>query len=412
MTIILYAIPGFIFLILVEWLYGLARSRNTYRVADTITSISLGSISRLRGLLFLGFGGWFYTRATDGAHLFDLPDEGLGIWILAMLAYDFSYYWFHRISHEVNLFWAAHVVHHQSEDYNLGTALRQSGSGLFGFIFYLPWLYIGVPAEILFASGALNLVYQFWVHTQHVHRIGWLEYVLVTPSNHRVHHAQNKMYIDRNYGGILCIWDRMFGSFQDELENEPCIYGIRKPLDSYNPFWANVHVYWSTWLDSWHAKRWQDKLKVWFKGPGWRPPGLDETHPVNKLALEDFRKFDPLVSGPVRLYAFFQFFFTTLAGTGLLIMAGEWRTTNVVLATCLVFFSFYLQSAWTLGKRHASRLEWLKLGLVIVIARVIPLNSNTVLALQVYVVISALFLAWLSTRAPRQVLSGSQQFRK
>ncbi|NOR21004.1 MAG: hypothetical protein GQ538_13060 [Xanthomonadales bacterium] len=401
MNIILYAIPGFIFLILAEWVYGLARGRNTYRVADTITSISLGSISRLRGLLFLGFGAWFYTRASDGYHLLDLPNEGFGIWLLAMLAYDFSYYWFHRISHEVNLFWAAHVVHHQSEDYNLGTALRQSGSGLFGFIFYLPWLYIGIPAETLFASGALNLVYQFWVHTQHVHRIGWLEYILVTPSNHRVHHAQNKIYIDRNYGGILCIWDRMFGSFQDELVDEPCIYGIRRPLKSYNPFWANVHVYWATWLDSWHAARWQDKIKVWFKGPGWRPPGLDETHPVKKTVLEDFRKFDPPISKPIRLYAFFQFFCTTLAGTGMLIMAATWETFAVVFATSLIFFSFYLQSAWTQSRKFANWLEWLKLGLVFLIAGYLPLSSTAILTLQVYLVLSTLSLVWISTQPMR-----------
>ncbi len=398
MTIILYAIPGFIFLILAEWLYGLARGRNTYRVADTITSISLGSISRLRGLLFLGFGAWFYTRASDGYHLFDLPTEGFGIWLLAMLAYDFSYYWFHRISHEVNLFWAAHVVHHQSEDYNLGTALRQSGSGLIGFVFYLPWLYIGIPAEILFASGALNLIYQFWVHTQHVDRIGWLEYVLVTPSNHRVHHAQNKIYIDRNYGGILCIWDRMFGSFQDELADEPCIYGIRKPLKSYNPLWANVHVYWATWLDSLHAARWQDKFKVWFKGPGWRPPGLDESHPIEKTALEDFRKFDPPVARATRLYAFFQFFCTTLAGTGMLIAAGEWDTTAVVFATGLIFFSFYLQSAWTQGQKFTSWLEWLKLGLVFVIPDFLPLNPVFEFTLQIYLAISVSTLAWLNAQ--------------
>lgn len=250
MKIILYAIPGFIFLILAEWLYGLIRGRNTYRVADTIASISLGSISRLRELIFLGFGAWFYTRATEGFHLFDLPDAGPGIWLFALIAYDFSYYWFHRISHEVNLFWASHVVHHQSEDYNLGTALRQSGSGFFGFIFYLPWLYIGIPPEILLASGAINLVYQFWVHTEHVPKLGPIETIFVTASNHRVHHAQNEIYIDRNYGGILILWDRIFGSFQEELDSEPCVYGIRKPLKSYNPFWANVHVYWLTLLDS------------------------------------------------------------------------------------------------------------------------------------------------------------------
>jgi len=396
MTIILYAIPGFITLILAEWLYGLARGRNTYRVADTITSISLGSISRLRGLLFLGLGAWFYTRASNGYHLLDLPDEGVGIWLFALVAYDFSYYWFHRISHEVNLFWAAHVVHHQSEDYNLGTALRQSGSGLFGFVFYLPWLYIGIPAEILFASGALNLVYQFWVHTQHVYRIGPFEYVVVTPSNHRVHHAQNRIYIDRNYGGIFCIWDRMFGTFQDELKDEPCIYGIRKALRSYNPFWANVHVYWATLLDSWHAKRWQDKIKVWFKGPGWRPPGLAEAYPVEKIPLDNFRKFDPPVSKPVRMYAFFQFICTTLAGTGMLIAANQWDTTAVVLATGLIFLSFYLQSAWTEGQKNAIWLEWLKLGLVLIIPAFLPLEPVILTTIRVYLVISFLSLSYLT----------------
>jgi sterol desaturase/sphingolipid hydroxylase (fatty acid hydroxylase superfamily) len=408
MKIILYAIPGFIFLILVEWLYGLARGRNTYRVADTITSISLGSISRLRGLFFLGLGSWFYTKAADGYHLFELPDKGVGIWLFALLAYDFSYYWFHRISHEVNLFWAAHVVHHQSEDYNLGTALRQSGSGLFGFIFYLPWLYVGIPPEILFASGAINLVYQFWVHTEHVPKLGPFEYIFVTASNHRVHHAQNRIYIDRNYGGIFIIWDRLFGSFQEELAEEPCIYGIRKPLKSYNPFWANVHVYWSVLLDSWHARRWRDKFKVWFKGPGWRPAGLDESHPVEMIALEEFSKFDPVVTRPVRIYAFFQFFCATLASTGLLVVATDWASKPMLLAIGLIFFSFYLQGAWTEGRPFTRWLEWLKLGMVFVVLAYLPLKSTMLLMLQVYLLISVLSLIWLSvnptrTRAPAVV---------
>lgn len=401
MKIILFAIPVFITLILAEWLYGLARGRNTYRIADTITSISLGSISRLRGLLFLGLGAWFYTRAADGYQLFDLPDKGIGIWLFALVAYDFSYYWFHRVSHEVNLFWAAHVVHHQSEDYNLGTALRQSGSGLFGFIFYLPWLYIGIPAEILFASGALNLVYQFWVHTQHIDRMGLLEYVMITPSNHRVHHAQNKIYIDRNYGGIFCIWDRVFGTFQPELRDEPCIFGIRKPLKSYNPFWANIHVYWSTLQDSWHARRWQDKIRMWFKGPGWRPAGLDQTHPIERTPLESFRKYDPSASKPARLYAFFQFLCTTLAGFGLLIIADVWDSTALIMATGLIFISFYLQSTWTEGRSFARWLEWLKLALVFVASSYLPLGPTMVLTLQAYLVISVLSLTWLMTKPLR-----------
>jgi len=406
MKIILYAIPGFIFLILAEWLYGMARGRNTYRVADTITSISLGSISRLRGLLFLGIGAWFYERASGGYHLLDLPGEGFGIWLFAIVAYDFSYYWFHRISHEVNLFWAAHVVHHQSEDYNLGTALRQSGSGLFGFIFYLPWLYAGIPPEILFASGALNLVYQFWVHTEHVPKLGPLEYIFVTASNHRVHHAQNRIYIDRNYGGIFIFWDRLFGSFQEELSNEPCIYGIRKPLHSYNPFWANVHVYWAVFLDSWHASSWLDKIRVWFKRPGWRPAGLDETHPVQRISLQNFSKYDPAVPVPARAYAFFQFFCTTLASTGMLMVANSWPSTPVVLATTLIFFSFYIQSTWTEGRGYARWLEWLKLGLVFVLLPSLPLGPAMLLTLRIYLLISAVTLAWMTMRKIPVVASG------
>jgi alkylglycerol monooxygenase len=398
MKIILYAIPGFILLIFAEWVYGLIRGRNTYRVADTITSISLGSISRLRGLFFLGLGSYFYTRASGGYHLFDLPDSGVGIWLFALVAYDFSYYWFHRISHEVNLFWAAHVVHHQSEDYNLGTALRQSGSGFFGFIFYLPWLYIGIPPEILFASGAINLVYQFWVHTQHVPKLGPVEYVFVTASNHRVHHAQNAIYVDRNYGGIFIIWDRMFGSFQEELENEPCIYGIRKALHSYNPFWANFHVYWATLKDSWHTRRWQDKFMIWFKGPGWRPADVDKAYPVELTRLENFSKFDPGVSNLVRIYAFFQFFCATLASTGLLIVAKDWTSTPLLMSIGLIFFSFYLQGVWTEGHPWARWLEWLKLGAVFVFMTRLPLTPAIELSLQIYLMISVVFLGWLTVR--------------
>jgi alkylglycerol monooxygenase len=406
MKIVLYAIPVFILLILVEWLYGLARGRNTYRVADTIASISLGSISRLRNLLFLGLGAGFYEKAAGGYHLFDLPDSGPGIWLFALLAYDFSYYWFHRVSHEMNLFWAAHAVHHQSEDYNLGTALRQSGSGLFDFIFYLPWLYVGIPPEILLASGAINLVYQFWVHTQHVPKLGPLEYVFVTASNHRVHHAQNRIYIDRNYGGIFIFWDRLFGSFQEELPGEPCVYGIRKPLKSYNPFWANIQVYWSVFLDSWRAERWSDKLRIWFKGPGWRPAGLDEKYPVEKTSLQNFCKYDPETPGPVRAYAFFQFFCTTLAATGILVAESSWDYEPLVLAIAWIFFSFYIQSAWTEGRESAEWLEWLKLATAFVLLPGLPLNSTLYWTLQIYLLVSALVLIGVRTKT-REIIKAA-----
>jgi alkylglycerol monooxygenase len=398
MKIILYAIPGFVVLILVEWLYGLLRGRNTYRLADTIMSISLGSISRLRGLVFLGIGSFFYARAAGDSHLFDLPDQGLAIWLFALVAYDFSYYWFHRISHEVNFFWAAHVVHHQSEDYNLGTALRQSGSGLFGFVFYLPWLYIGIPPEILFASGAINLVYQFWVHTEHVPKLGPVEYVFVTASNHRVHHAQNSIYIDRNYGGIFIIWDRIFGSFQEELTEEPCIYGIRKSLKSYNPLWANFHVYWSILLDSWRATRWSDKIRIWFSNPGWRPEGLDFKYPIERLPLEAFNKYDPKSTSSAKAYAFLQFFATTLAATGLMIVANDWPIGHLLVTTGFLIFSFYVQSTWTEARVFDNALEWFKLGLALLLLAWLPLGITAVLVLAGYLAASLLIMTWLTVR--------------
>ncbi len=157
--------------------------------------------------------------------------------MVAALAWDFCYYWFHRFSHEISILWAAHAVHHQSEDYNLSTALRQTSTGfLFGWIFYLPLFLIGFPLEILVAVNAINLIYQFWVHTQLVGRLGVFDRIFVTPSNHRVHHAQNARYIDKNYGGMLILWDRLFGTFEDEAEDEPVVFGVRKPLANLNPF--------------------------------------------------------------------------------------------------------------------------------------------------------------------------------
>ena len=177
------------------------------------------------------------------------------MWIGALLAYDFCYYWLHRAGHRVAVLWAAHVVHHQSEDYNLSTALRQTSSGfLFGWIFYLPLAVAGVPPLVFGTVALIDLLYQFWVHTQQVGKLGWFDRWFCSPSNHRVHHAVNERYLDKNYGGILIVWDRLFGTFAEEDDAEPCVYGTRAPLRSWNPVWANLQVYRDLWLDSWRAR--------------------------------------------------------------------------------------------------------------------------------------------------------------
>ena len=196
-----------------------------------------------------------YTWAFQHVALFELSASSPWVWIGALIGYDFCYYWLHRAGHRIGVLWAAHVVHHQSEDYNLGTALRQTSSGfLLGWIFYLPLAVAGVPPLVFGVVALIDLLYQFWVHTQQVGKLGWFDRWFCSPSNHRAHHGVNERYLDKNYGGILILWDRLFGSFVEEDEREPVVYGTRAPLRSFNPLWANLQVYRDLWLDSWRTR--------------------------------------------------------------------------------------------------------------------------------------------------------------
>jgi sterol desaturase/sphingolipid hydroxylase (fatty acid hydroxylase superfamily) len=306
-NLVVYAVPFFILAIIVELGYGLARHRNTFRLNDSVSSLFLGVLSQARRFVTLGMGGYIYYLITQ---YFSLPllDAGdWATWVLALVLYDFCYYWLHRMGHERAVLWAAHVAHHQSEDYNLTTALRQTSTGfLLGWIFYIPMYLLGIPAEVVVTVGSINLIYQFWVHTEHLPKLGWYEWFFVTPSNHRVHHAQNELYLDRNYGGMFIIWDRLFGTFQEERDDEPPIYGIRGPLNSWNPVRALTHIYVDMARDSWHTARWRDKLGVWTGRTGWRPADVARRFPRGKNNLAQFRKFDPPTAPLLGCYAFFQ----------------------------------------------------------------------------------------------------------
>ena len=307
MNLVVYAVPFFILAIILEWLYGLARHRNTFRLNDSISSLFLGVLSQARRFVTLGIGGYVYYLITQYFSLPLMDASHWFTWVLATVLYDLCYYWLHRMGHERTILWAAHVAHHQSEDYNLTTALRQTSTGfLLGWIFYIPMYLLGIPAEVVVTVGAINLIYQFWVHTEHVPKLGWYEWVFVTPSNHRVHHAQNDIYLDRNYGGIFILWDRLFGTFQEELASEPPVYGIRGALKSWNPVRALTHIYVDMFRDSWHTARWRDKLRVWVGRTGWRPEDVARRFPHTKTDLAGFRKFDPAVSPLVGCYAFAQ----------------------------------------------------------------------------------------------------------
>ena len=295
--IIVLATPVFLLLIALEFAVGLARGRNTYRLADSLNSIGLGVMSQVSGVFGKLLRIGVYTLAYDQLALQHLPANSPWVWLGALLAYDFCYYWYHRAGHRVAVLWAAHAVHHQSEDYNLGTALRQTSSGfLLGWLFYLPMAIVGVPPLVFGVVALVDLLYQFWVHTQQVGRLGWFDRWFCSPSNHRVHHAVNDRYVDRNYGGILVIWDRLFGSFQDEDPAEPCVYGTRSPLRNWNPLWANLQVYRDLALDSWRAQAWPDKLRVWLAPPGWRPADVAARWPKPAFDIRAVQRFDPPIT--------------------------------------------------------------------------------------------------------------------
>jgi alkylglycerol monooxygenase len=358
MSLVMYAIPFFILLMAVEYVYGRMRGRNTYRLADTLNSLSLGTLSRLTGLVKLGLAGLVFDLARGHLGFVTLSADSWLVWAVAFVAYDFCYYWSHRFGHEWKLFWASHVAHHQSEEFNLSTALRQTSTGN-TFLFYVPLYLLGFPTEMIVTVSALNLIYQFWVHTEHVPALGMVEWLFVTPSNHRVHHAKNPCYIDRNYGGVFIVWDRLFGTYQPERADHPCSYGITHQLASWNPLWANLHVWLDTARDTVRTRRLRDKVKLWFSSPGWRP---DDLPPV--AAHWQSPKFDPATVPGSGAVVFVQYWLVTAASLALLVLAPGLPYPFVGCALVLLVYSFYVQGAFLEGRRHSAAAEYLRLALL------------------------------------------------
>ncbi|WP_343628454.1 sterol desaturase family protein [Roseateles sp.] len=312
--VLLIAVPLFGLCIALEWLWGRLKGRDNYRLADSLSSLSQGLMSLAVAAVTPLFQNGLYLMAQPHIALVS-PSVWDGCWgfVVAIVLYDFCDYWLHRVSHESALFWAAHTVHHQSEHFNLTTALRQeSFYAVMGTPFFLPMALLGIPAEQYAAAGLFVLLYQFWIHTEHVGRLGWLDRIFSTPSNHRVHHAVNPGYLDKNYGAVLVIWDRMFGTFVEE--SEPCVYGTVKPLHSWNPLFAVGQFYGELFQRMRATPRWSDKLKVLFKSPGWAPPGLSFNAEPDAERLRQPR-FDP-PTRPLDRWRALGLFLVTAAAAG------------------------------------------------------------------------------------------------
>lgn len=398
MNPILYAIPVFLLLIAIEALVARARGQGGLRLNDAIGSLSLGTLSQVEGvfgkLLLLGVYVWTFEHLR----WFELSGDAWWVWAAGLVLYDFLYYWYHRFGHEVAVFWAAHVVHHQSEEYNLTTALRQTSSGfLLGWLLFLPMAVLGFPPKVFVVVALLDLLYQFWIHTEQVGKLGAFDRWFASPSNHRVHHAVNARYLDKNYGGVLMLWDRWFGTFVEEDAAEPPVYGTRVPLRSWNPLWANLDTYCALAADSWHAQRWSDKLRVWIKPPGWRPADVAMRFPKPAFDLSQRRKFDPPVTTAASIYCGLQYLSLIVVLANFLLIADVIGWGRALTYAGWIALSLYSLGRALEGRSQAAMIEALRLSLGFVSLLLgFPVLTAGVAGLAMgWLAISAFFAVWV-----------------
>jgi len=378
MDYIALSVPVFFILIGVELAYSFYKKLNYYRLNDSISNLSQGIGQQMidvfmKTVLFFG-----YKYIFENWRIFDLP-KSIWIWIILFIGVDFCYYWFHRMSHQINLLWAAHIVHHQSEEYNLTVALRQSWfQSWFSWVFYLPLAFLGFDPLIFITLSSFNTLYQFWIHTRAIKSLGLLEWILNTPSHHRVHHGSNPRYIDKNHAGTLIIWDRMFGTFQKE--EEEVYYGITTPLASWNPVWANVH-YWDELLrTARESPRWRDKINVFIKAPGWFPEHLGGFQKPKEIDAQGYQKYNPEFHKRLSGYVLLQFLIGITAGSSILFL----HKTLPVLPTAIGSF-FIILTLLTCGalleqKKWLRHFEYsrLALGIVIVLSLGFPIGYQVI----------------------------------
>ena len=306
--ILLIAMPVFLLLVLFEKWWGWRKGQDTVRNMDMIASLSSGVTNVTKDVLGLSITIISYGWMVNHWALVHVP-TGFWCYFIAFMALDLTGYLVHKIDHEYNFFWNAHIIHHSSEEYNLACALRQSISSFFRIftIFLLPAALLGVPASVIGIVAPLHLFAQFWYHTRHIGKMGFLEKIIVTPSHHRVHHAINPEYLDKNYGQIFIFWDKWFGTFQEELAHVPAVYGITRPAQTWNPIKINFMHMSLLIKDAWRTKNWKDKFRIWLMPTGWRPADVAQQYPVFKIEnVYHFEKYDTKNSTAFSVWIWFQ----------------------------------------------------------------------------------------------------------
>ena len=306
--ILLIAMPIFLVLVLLEKLYGWYKGFDTVRNMDMISSLSSGVTNVTKDVLGLSITILSYEWLVKHIAVYEIKATWL-TYVVAFLVLDFAGYWTHRWAHHINIFWNRHIVHHSSEEFNLACALRQSISVFFNIFTFLliPAALLGVPGKVIAVVAPLHLFAQFWYHTRHIGRMGFLEKIIVTPSHHRVHHAINPEYLDKNLAAIFIWWDKWFGTFQEELPDKPPVYGITRPVSTWNPIKINFQHLWLLISDAWRTQNIRDKFRIWFMPTGWRPADVEERYPVPKINdVYHFDKYDPKASIALHVWCWVQ----------------------------------------------------------------------------------------------------------
>ena len=306
--ILLIAMPVFLLLVLFEKWWGWRKGQDTVRNMDMIASLSSGVTNVTKDVLGLSITIISYGWMVEHLAIVHIA-SGFWCYLIAFMALDLTGYLVHRIDHEITFFWNAHLIHHSSEEYNLACALRQSISSFFRVFtfFLLPAALLGVPATVIGIIAPIHLFAQFWYHTRHIGKMGILENIIVTPSHHRVHHAINPEYLDKNYGQIFIFWDKWFGTFQEELPQVPAVYGITRPVNTWNPIKINFMHLSLLIQDAWRTSNWKDKFRIWLMPTGWRPADVKEKYPIFKIEdLYQFEKYDPKSSPAFNTWIWLQ----------------------------------------------------------------------------------------------------------
>jgi len=405
--ILLIAMPAFFVLVLFEKFWGVWKGKDTVPVNDMISSLSSGITNVTKDVLGLSIAVISYSWLFDKFSFFQIEATWV-VFVIAFFALDFAGYWTHRIAHEYNIFWNNHIVHHSSEEFNLACALRQSISSIVKIfaVFLLPAAILGVPPQVIAVVAPLHLFAQFWYHTRHIGRMGFLEKIIVTPSHHRVHHAINPEYLDKNYGQIFIFWDKWFGTYQEEMDEVPAVYGVTRPVQTWNPIKINFMHLWLLIKDAWRAQNWMDKLKIWFMPLGWRPADVARNYPVAKIEdVYHFEKYNPFLTQGMVIWSFGQLIALLLLLSYLFGNLVDIGSPGIFYYGVFVFLTVYAYTELMDRNPNAWAWEILKASyagyFVITTGDWYGLNSFLPGSLNVflgYLILSALFSIWFSFR--------------